>query len=173
MHIKLQFTISHPILNQIKNYKQHDDLQSKTYKSHIIVHAMEEIETLPLGDCRSWFVLFKVQLCETDEVQGYGRCLEKIPQLNDAPVARIFKTPLMSKLWTVAILMDLSSNRCEQFLHTTCQWWSTRENTKRWRESWWILKKCQSAKWKKVRELWNFSVWIWRKWLVLIENSYN
>ena len=60
---------------------------------------------------------FQVQITKTDEVQGYGRCLEKIPQLKGAPVARIFKTPLMTLNATVQIQQALATNSMKQIFN--------------------------------------------------------
>jgi hypothetical protein len=47
--------------------------------------------------------------------------LEKDPQLNDAPTARMKKFPLMCKLWTVEILDAFATDLSKQMWIKACR----------------------------------------------------
>ena len=66
LNIKLQFLISHSILNEIQRFKVHDALQSTIYPMHNIITTIIEIEFQPLGDSSAGFACFKMPIAKIE-----------------------------------------------------------------------------------------------------------
>ena len=150
--------ITQPTVNQIKNQAYHVDLHWKIYTTHITIHAMMRFEKITLWDGSDDSWSFCVRLSKTDADEALGRWLEKLSQLKHDPEARILKSPLLSSLWTVTILMLLAWILMKQ-LEKKAQGTRINKNFAKWLR---IGEDLVKKSLMKIDEFW----WIWREsWL--------